>query len=83
MDDEEFDEFMELSNEEQEKYYERLLKQETPNYLEEFARLYRKYGKLEFVMPEDQVLINYGGRDWAIRTFFIDGLMTVKEYINE
>lgn len=83
MDDEEFDEFMELSNEEQEKYYEGLLKQETPNYLEEFARLYRKYGKLEFVMPEDQVLINYGGRDWAIRTFFIDGLMTVKEYINE
>lgn len=83
MSDEELDEFMELSNEEQEKYYGRVLKQETPNYLEEFARLYRKYGELKFVIPEDQILINYGGREFARTEFFLRGLMTAKEYINE
>lgn len=83
MNDEEFDEFEELSEEEQEKYCKKLLNQETPNYLKEFNRLYMKYGELEFEMPEPQALINYGGKDWAIRTFFIEGLMTVKEYLNE
>lgn len=79
----EFDKYMKSDEEKQVEYCENVLKQETPIFLEEFARLYRKYGELRCVVPGDQMLIGYGGKECAMKEFFLRGLMTVEDYKNE
>lgn len=83
--DEEFEKVLPetLTAEEENEYLCKVYEQELPIYLEEFARLIRKYGFIPFEDVGVAELTSYGGKGWARLIFFLKGLMPLDDYREE